>query len=63
VRRWKIVKSVMGDLHGMDVNKDGADFYKRVVADNHIWKDAYYFFPLAQYEMDRGLKLVQNPGW
>lgn len=63
VRRWKIVKSVMGDLHGMDVNKDGNDFYKRVVADNHIWKDAYYFFPLAQYEMDRGLKLVQNPGW
>lgn len=63
VRRWKIVKSVMGDLHGMNVNKDGNEFYQRVVADNHLWKEAYYLFPLSQYEMDRGLKLVQNPGW
>lgn len=63
VRRWKIVKSIMRDLHGMNVNKDGAEFYQRVVADSRAWKDAYYWFPLSQYEMDRGLKLVQNPGW
>ncbi|MGX5688543.1 RagB/SusD family nutrient uptake outer membrane protein [Arcticibacter tournemirensis] len=63
VRRWKIVKSVMGNLHGMNIDKDGTEFYKRVVADNHLWKEAYYWFPLSQYEMDRGLKLVQNPGW
>lgn len=63
VRRWKTVASVMGNLHGMDVNKDGNDFYRRVVADNHLWKEAYYWFPLAQFEMDRGRKLVQNPGW
>lgn len=63
VRRWKIVKSVMGTLHGMDVDKDGNEFYQRVVADHHLWKEAYYWFPLVQYEMDRGLKLIQNPGW
>lgn len=63
VRRWKIVASVMGDLHGMNIDKDGNEFYQRVIADRHAWKEAYYFFPLSQYEMDRGLKLVQNPGW
>ncbi|PWG80958.1 RagB/SusD family nutrient uptake outer membrane protein [Pararcticibacter amylolyticus] len=63
VRRWKIVKSVMGNLHGMNVDGDGDEFYRRVVADNHIWKEAYYWFPLSQYEMDRGHQLVQNPGW
>lgn len=63
VRRWKIVPSIMHELYGMNVNKDGTEFYQRVVADNRAWKDAYYWFPLSQYEIDRGLKLVQNPGW
>lgn len=63
VRRWKTAPSVMGNLHGMNVDKDGNEFYQRVVADNHLWRNAYYWFPLSQQEMDRGLKLVQNPGW
>ncbi|RAJ08264.1 putative outer membrane starch-binding protein [Chitinophaga skermanii] len=63
VRRWKIVKSIMKDLHGMNVNKDGTEFYQRVVADSRAWRDAYYWFPLSQFEIDRGLKLVQNPGY
>ncbi|WEK38363.1 MAG: RagB/SusD family nutrient uptake outer membrane protein [Candidatus Pseudobacter hemicellulosilyticus] len=63
VRRWKMAASVMGNLHGMSIDKDGAEYYKRVVADNHLWRPAYFWFPLSQQEMDRGLQLVQNPGW
>lgn len=63
VRRWKIVDKIMGNIHGMDVNKDGTDFYKRVVVSNHLWKDSYYWWPIPQIEMDRAKKVVQNPGW
>ncbi|WP_293944693.1 MULTISPECIES: RagB/SusD family nutrient uptake outer membrane protein [unclassified Sphingobacterium] len=63
VRRWKIVPQVMGDQHGLNVDADGNDFFKQTVVANYAWKPAYYWFPLSQYEMDRGLKLVQNPGW
>lgn len=63
IRRWKIVADVMGDMHGMNINKEGNDFYKRVVASSHLFRPAYYWFPISQYEMDRARLMVQNPGW
>ncbi len=64
VRRWKIAAQVMGDMHGMDVNKNDDTFYKRVVASTHLFRSpASYFFPIRQYEMDRAKLVVQNPGW
>jgi len=63
IRRWKIAPQVMGQMHGMDVNRDGNDFYKRVVASTHLFRPAYYWFPISQYEMDRSRLFVQNPGW
>lgn len=64
IRRWKIAASVMGDMHGMDINKDDNTFYKRVVASTHIFRaPASYLFPISQYDMDRTRLAVQNPGW
>lgn len=63
IRRWKIAPRVMGQVHGMDVNKDGNDFYKRVVAATHLFRPANYWFPITQYELDRSRLMVQNPGW
>jgi len=63
IRRWKIASSVMGDLHGMDINKDDNTFYKRVIATNHLFFAAEYWYPIGQYDMDRSKLLVQNPGW
>jgi hypothetical protein len=63
IRRWKIVANVMGDMHGMNINKNGNDFYSRVIATTHLFKPAYYWFPISQYEMDRARLMVQNPGW
>ncbi|MFA5330043.1 MAG: RagB/SusD family nutrient uptake outer membrane protein [Prolixibacteraceae bacterium] len=63
IRRWKIADKVMGDMHGMNIDKNGDEFYQRVVASNHTWKSAYYWWPIPQYEMDRSNLIVQNPGW
>ncbi len=64
IRRWKIAPQVMGALHGMDINKDGNDFYNRVVATNHLFRSpASYWFPISQYDIDRSKLVVQNPGW
>ncbi|WP_299285714.1 RagB/SusD family nutrient uptake outer membrane protein [uncultured Mucilaginibacter sp.] len=64
IRRWKIAASVMGDMHGMDINKDDNTFYKRVVASTHIFRaPASYWFPISQFDMDRTRLAVQNPGW
>ncbi|ETZ19166.1 RagB/SusD family nutrient uptake outer membrane protein [Pedobacter sp. V48] len=64
IRRWKIAPQVMGNMHGMDVNKDNNDFYKRTVVSSHLFlPTASYWFPISQYELDRGRLIVQNPGW
>lgn len=64
IRRWKIAPQVMGDMHGMDINKDDDTFYKRVVASSHLFRPtASYWFPISQYDMDRSKLVVQNPGW
>lgn len=64
IRRWKIAPQVMGDVNGMNINKDDNSFYTRVVASNHLFRTpASYWFPISQYDMDRALSMVQNPGW
>lgn len=64
IRRWKIAPQVMGVLHGMDITKDGNDFFKRVaIPTPHIFRPSYYWWPITQYELDRNRVLVQNPSW
>ena len=29
----------------------------------HLWLAGSYWFPISQYELDRGRLVVQNPGW
>ncbi len=64
IRRWKIAPQVMGDMYGMNINKDDNTFYTRVVASTHMFRNpASYWFPISQYDMDRAKLMVQNPGW
>lgn len=64
IRRWKIAQQVMGDMHGMDINKDDDTFYKRVVASTHLFRaKTSYWFPIGQPDLDRSRLIVQNPGW
>ncbi len=64
IRRWKIAREVMKPVHGMDCNaKDEAGFFARTEVTPRQWRDAYQFYPIPQYEIDRGRLLIQNPGW
>lgn len=64
IRRWKIAPQVMGDMHGMDVSKTDNSFFTRTVIGPHLFRNtASYWFPISQYDMDRGKLLIQNPGW
>ncbi|WP_158559191.1 RagB/SusD family nutrient uptake outer membrane protein [Deminuibacter soli] len=64
IRRWKIAPQVMGDMHGMNINKDDNTFYTRSVASQHLFRSpASYWWPISQYDMDRNQLMVQNPGW
>jgi hypothetical protein len=64
IRRWKIAPQVMGDMHGMDVSKTDNSFFTRVVVSQHLFRNtASYWFPIAQYDMDRAKMMIQNPGW
>lgn len=64
IRRWKVAEQyTSGPLHGMNIYGDGDDFHKRSVAIKRIFRPAYYWFPITQYELDRGKLIVQNPGW
>jgi hypothetical protein len=64
IRRWKTVKTIMKPVHGMNVNGANADeFFKRTEAGSRVWRDAYVWFPIPQWEIDRSKLVVQNPGW
>jgi starch-binding outer membrane protein, SusD/RagB family len=64
IRRWKILEqTVNGALHGMNVDKDGNDFYKRTTITNRVYRKAYYWFPVEQTELDRARLVVQAPFW
>lgn len=64
IRRWKILEQMVnGPLHGMNVDGDGNDFYKRVVITNRVYRKAYYWFPIEQSEIDRARLVVQAPYW
>lgn len=64
IRRWKILEqTVNGSLHGMNVDGDGDAFYKRTVITNRVYRKAYNWFPVEQYELDRARLVVQAPYW
>jgi len=64
IRRWKILEqTVNGDLHGMNVDGDGDDFYKRTVITSRVYRPAYYWYPVEQSELDKARLVVQAPYW
>jgi len=62
VRRWGLVSEFNKPVHGLNVNYDGSEFFKRT----EIIKRSFtrqYFFPIPQSEIDIDKKLVQNTGF
>lgn len=64
VRRWCIAESTENmPLVGMNVNKNGNDFYKRTWRENRIFEKKMYLLPIPQKDIDIDAELVQNTGW
>ncbi len=62
VRRWGLVEYFNKSVHGMNVNYDGNEFFKRTEIVNRTF-DRQYFFPIPQSEIDIDKNLVQNTGF
>ena len=52
-----------GDFHGMDMNAPAETFHQRVTFETRIFERKMYLYPLPLNEVQKSLKLVQNPGW
>jgi len=66
IRRWKIAESLLnGDLHGMSitVNPDNTLKYTKIVFTTRKFFPKNYLLPIAQSEIVKDPKLVQNPGY
>jgi hypothetical protein len=68
LRRWKRLDRLNGMVRsGVVITKhdDGSFTYAYVPIDPQpgVFPDKLYFLPIAQSELSRNSKLVQNPGW
>ncbi|HEY9195019.1 MAG TPA: RagB/SusD family nutrient uptake outer membrane protein, partial [Mucilaginibacter sp.] len=66
VRRWKIAPAVLNkDMHGMEITRaaDGKFSYRTIVVRSNTFRDAMYWFPIAQAELTKSPALKQNPGY
>ena len=64
VRRWGIAeKTENKPIHGMNIEKDGSEFFKRTVVENRVFEKKNYFFPIPEREMNINRQLKQNKGW
>lgn len=59
VRRWGLVSEFNKPIHGMNVNYDGNEFFKRTRITDRVFS-RQYFFPIPQSEIDIDKNLVQN---
>ena len=64
VRRWKIGQSVMGQIDGVEIVKNGSNLsYSRKMVESRTWSDKMNLYPIPQAETFNNPNLTQNPGW
>lgn len=66
IRRWKIAPSTHeGPVYKMDIEKNSDDSFTYSVEEMEprVWKDAYYFLPIPQEEINKNPNLEQNPDY
>lgn len=63
LRRWKELDAIK-DIYGVKVTKEENEVvYKRGLVNTNFVDDKLYFYPIANTELFRNGKLVQNIGW
>ena len=69
VRRWMIIEKApgeggqAGDFHGMNMEGDYENFFKRTVFETRVTDRKTYLYAIPQSEILKSRKLVQNPLW
>ena len=64
IRRWSIAQSVMGQLDGVEIIKNGATLtYSRKTVETRTWADKMNLYPIPQAETFNNPNLTQNTGW
>ncbi|MBQ4389903.1 MAG: RagB/SusD family nutrient uptake outer membrane protein [Bacteroidales bacterium] len=64
VRRWDIGQQVMGQIDGVEIEKNGAAFsYSRKTVETRTWAAKMNLFPIPQAETFNNPSLTQNTGW
>ena len=64
VRRWNIAQSVMGQLDGVEIVKNGSNLeYSRKVVETRTWSEKMNLYPIPQAETFNNPNLTQNTGW
>ena len=64
IRRWDIAQSVMGQLDGVEIVKNGNGFtYSRKVVETRTWAEKMNLYPIPQAETFNNPNLTQNTGW
>ena len=64
IRRWNIAQSVMGQLDGVEIVKNGqALTYSRKVVESRVWSEKMNLYPIPKAETFNNPNLTQNNGW
>ena len=64
VRRWKIGQSVMGQIDGVEIVKNGSNLsYSRKMVESRTWSEKMNLYPIPQAETFNNPNLTQNTGW
>ena len=64
VRRWKIGQSVMDQIDGVEIVKNGSNLsYSRKMVETRTWSEKMNLYPIPQAETFNNPNLTQNTGW
>lgn len=63
IRRWNIAENMVKSIHGLNIDKDGDDFFQRVKVKDIVFEKKNYFFPIPLQDLLINKNLIQNPGW
>lgn len=64
IRRWCIAAEFENKaIHGMNITENGSKFFVRTVAEERVFENKNYFFPLPNKDVNINKSLIQNTGW
>ncbi len=66
IRRWETAEALLGiPVHKMDITKEANNTFSYEVKEmeERSWRNALYYLPIPQGEIDKNPNLQQNPGY